>query len=418
MGGDSGYHCAVQLPVRLSLYWFFATGALGVYFPYFSLYLKENVALDGAQVGAIFAIPPLVGIVAQPFWGQLADRSGSRTRILALLCFGAGLGYAGLLLPTGFYSMALAVFFMALFVSAVIPMANSVSMAALSGTSTHGYGRVRVWGTVGYLISVVSMPHLLDALQASQGLVAEPGGPSEPGLHYAFLIATALIWLAVPFAIGLPQTDGLGARAERGEYRTLLREPTYLRLLAFNFGGYFFLHGPMVLFPVYVRARGGDMGDLSRLWVWMLMLEIPLVALSGRVFERLGPRRMIALAVGAGGLRWMVCAASAELAPVYPFQLLHALVITGLIVGCALYVERLIPERLRSTAQSGLTMTSALGGILSSTLGGALLDRAGVDALYWAGGVGAALWAVAAVLVLPRTDYSPASASASAQASP
>ena len=49
----------------------------------------------------------------------------------------------------------------------------------------------------------------------------------------------------------------------------------------------------------------------------------------------------------------------------------------------------LIPDERRSTAQSGITMTSALGGILSSTLGGLLLDVAGIDALYWVGGTGA-----------------------------
>ncbi len=418
--GSRGYHCGVAPWLRLSCYWFFATGALGLYFPYIALYLKENVGLTGAEAGTILAIPPLVGIVAQPMWGQLADRTGSRTRVLSLLCLASGFGYCGLMLPRSFASMALAVFGFALFVSSVIPMANSVSMAALSREGTSAFGRVRVWGTIGYLIMVVSAPIALDAYQERAGAPAVPGAPSEPGLQYAFAGAAVLIWIAALCARGLPATSQLSARAAASDYRTLLSRRDYLRLLVFNFGGYFFLHGPMVLFPVYVRARGGDMGELSQLWIWMVALEIPLVFYSGSIFERFGPKRMIALAIAAGGLRWVICAASPSLSTTYPAQILHAIVISGLIVGAALYVDRLIPEHLRSTAQSGLTMTSALGGILSSTLGGTLLDVAGVDALYWAGGAGALLWALLSVVILPRAvqPQDDAELTASAQLSP
>ena len=60
-------------------------GSLGIFFPYFSLYLKENAGLSGIQLGWILAIIPLVSIAAQPFWGQVADRTGARSHIVAFL---------------------------------------------------------------------------------------------------------------------------------------------------------------------------------------------------------------------------------------------------------------------------------------------------------------------------------------------
>ncbi|MEE9185938.1 MAG: MFS transporter, partial [Candidatus Binatia bacterium] len=65
----------------LALFWFIYMGALGIFFPYYSLYLRENAGLSGSQVGLVLAIIPLVGIVAQPFWGQVADRTGERSRV-------------------------------------------------------------------------------------------------------------------------------------------------------------------------------------------------------------------------------------------------------------------------------------------------------------------------------------------------
>ena len=69
----------------MSAFWFCSLGALGIFFPFYSLYLRENIGLTGWQVGAVLAVPPLVAVVAQPAWGVLADRTGSRARVLGLL---------------------------------------------------------------------------------------------------------------------------------------------------------------------------------------------------------------------------------------------------------------------------------------------------------------------------------------------
>ena len=62
--------------VPLAVFWFLFFGGLGVFYPFYTLYLHENAGLSGTEVGAILAVMPLVGMVAQPFWGQLADRTG------------------------------------------------------------------------------------------------------------------------------------------------------------------------------------------------------------------------------------------------------------------------------------------------------------------------------------------------------
>ena len=73
----------------MSAFWFCSLGALGIFFPFFSLYLRENIGLAGWQVGTLLAVGPIIAIVAQPAWGVFADRTGSRARVLAVLAFGA-----------------------------------------------------------------------------------------------------------------------------------------------------------------------------------------------------------------------------------------------------------------------------------------------------------------------------------------
>jgi hypothetical protein len=57
-------------------------GALGIFFPFFSLYLRENAALAGWQVGACSRCRRSSRRGAAG-WGMLADRTGSRARVLA-----------------------------------------------------------------------------------------------------------------------------------------------------------------------------------------------------------------------------------------------------------------------------------------------------------------------------------------------
>jgi predicted MFS family arabinose efflux permease len=47
-------------PKSISLVWFFSLGGLGIFFPYFSMYLHENAGLSGTELGAVLAVLPAV----------------------------------------------------------------------------------------------------------------------------------------------------------------------------------------------------------------------------------------------------------------------------------------------------------------------------------------------------------------------
>ena len=92
----------------LKLFWFVYMGSVGIVLPYYSLYLKENAGLSGTELGWVLAILPLVGIAAQPFWGQVADRTGARSPIVGFLALGTALGYLALAAAEGFWAISAA----------------------------------------------------------------------------------------------------------------------------------------------------------------------------------------------------------------------------------------------------------------------------------------------------------------------
>lgn len=388
---------------RLACFWFLFMAGLGVIFPFQSLYFDENAALAGTQLGLLLATRPLVGMLAQPLWGQVADRTGSRSRVLALLAAGTALGYLLLAQAGSFETLIVAMAFSALFSTAAMPMGTSVSMAALGPSSAAGFGRVRAWGTAGFLALVVGFPFALDRLQLARGLTPEPGGASEPGLELMFYVAGTLSLAAACVAWRLPTGGEMAKRSRRGELLRLLRHRPYVRLLCFAFLAHLFLQGPIQLFPVFIRAHGGSIDTVSRMWIPMLLLEIPLVFFSGASLARIGARGLLAVGVIADGIRWLTCSLTDEIPFIYAMQLLHGVVVAGLIIGSALYVEAVVPDRLRSTGQGLLAMIGVGGaGVFSSAAAGWLLEHLGTNAPYLIGGAGALALGAALPLILPR----------------
>ncbi|MEM7412246.1 MAG: MFS transporter [Myxococcota bacterium] len=375
--------------VGMSVFWFFALGSLGLFFPFFSLYLRENLALSGWQVGMVLAAPPLVAIAAQPFFGMLADRSGNRVGMLALLAIGTGLGHTALAFGEGFAGVLLLTTLLAFFSTPLIPTAMSVTFALTQDLHKHAFGLCRTAGTIGFGLLVVGFPYLLDAIEASRGLAPVADGPSEPALRVMFPAAAIAVVIAGLVALTLPRKEALAVRAEKHEWRSLLRHWPFLRVLAFGFLAYLFMQGPMGIFPLFVRAHGGSLDTVSTLWVWMLVLEVPLILYSGVTLERLGARGVLAVGVGAAAVRWLVCGFAPESWWVTPVQALHGVTVAGIVIGAPLYVEAVVPDALRSTGQNLLALVGvSVGGLLSNLGAGALLDWAGTDLPYQISGVG------------------------------
>jgi len=391
--------------IPLTLFWFVYFGSLGIFYPYFALYLRENAGLTGTQVGLILAISPFVGMMAQPLWGQLADRTGARSRTLALLTVGTALGYLGLGLADGFWPIVLATAVLALVGTAIFPMMTSVSLAILRNAGSHAFGHVRAWGTIGYFILIMVFPWMLQIFAGPLDQRVFDANVSQPGLGLMFPITASLVLVASFIAFFLPKKGAVALRAARGDWRELIHNRAFLRFLCFSLIAHFLMHGPMWLFPLFVRSRGGDLTTIRDMWVLMLLVEIPLVFSTGSGLKRLGARGLLGVGVLIGGMRWTLCALINEPTLLFAVQALHGATVVGLNLGSPLYLDVVAPEKLRSTAQGILSMVgSGIAGIASNISAGWLMDRSGIDLLYLICGLGALALGALAWWILPDAN--------------
>ena len=391
--------------IHLSFIWFFALGSLGCIFPFYSLFLNTVGGLSGSEVGIVMSVPPLVSIFIQGPWGQIADRTGARSRVVAILAAGTAVTCFALSIPTSFWGFLVATAAMAIFSAAFIPNTMALTLSQIHEATGRLFGRIRVWGTVGFAITVVGFPWLLDYWQQSQGMVTGTDGDPEPGLRLMFVLGAITAALTIPFALALPQNAVSHARAARGEWRSLLRNRNFVRILVVTVLAYACIQGPMALFPILVRAQGGGLDAVSEMWLLMIALEIPLIFFFGKAVGRTGPRGVIAIGLLASSVRWTVSGFVDDLTIVAAVQLLHGVAVWGLILGAPLYVDLSVPARLRSTAQGLLAMVGiAFGGMLSTFAAGWLVEFYGAAMPARVGGIGVGLLALALPLLLPRID--------------
>jgi len=358
-------------------YWFLMMAPLGLVLPYYALYLREHAGLTGAQIGAVFAVMPFVAMLAQPLWGVAADRTGMRARILVVLCFGAALGYLAIARADSFGALLAATALLALFARALLPLSLAVSIPALRDHA-HAFGIVRALGTVGFGAAMFGFPWLVAARRDARGVLSGDDATAPADLELLFPLAVVLALAAALAALAVPQRGVLTQRAARGEWRSLLRNQRFRRVLTLGIFAFLLQNGPLEFFPVLVDARG-----------WLS--------------ARFSPRALLAIGLFAGGLRWLGSAAVPSLAWLAPLQALHAVVVLGLMLGAPLYLDAAVPPQLRSTAQAGFAVVSVgVGGTASSLLSGWLLEFGGPVAPYWVAGAGSLLLALGVSRWLPR----------------
>ncbi len=368
----------MRLPFRpafwMSAAYFAFYAGIACWSPYIVLYYAA-LGFSGTQIGVLNAILPLGMAVFAPLWSGLADSRSLHRLVLRIALLATAT--VGLLLTAqpDFPQVAILVAVFALLGTSTAPLLDSygVTLGAAPGTS---FGRLRVWGSVGYI-----------------GVVWLVGAAMRGGVSPLFLFLYAAAQLSACAAtLGLPaRARAHGPDRRRGTAGLWRRGD--LRLLFLVTFLIFSSTTPMfTLFGLYVEALGGTTALLGAASAVAALSEIPVFLWGGRLVERFGARRLYGVALGVYTLRLVLFTLVPATSWVLGVQALHGLSFGFYLVAVmALLQERVAPEQL-ATAQGLLASAMACGQIVGALLSGAVYDRFGILAVY---GVSAAVMVLA-----------------------
>jgi PPP family 3-phenylpropionic acid transporter len=382
---------AAPIGRRLGAYYAASFLVVGIQLPFWPVWLAGR-GLDTQEIAALFAAAIWAKVIATPLIGGMADRLGRRRGVMVALAAMACIAYAALWPAWGFWPLLWLNLAAGVAQSALMPLGDSITLAAVRGARLD-YGRIRVWGSLSFIVAAVG----------SGALLAGNSAPPIPGNTVLALVlaASAMLLIACLWIPPAPAVTGRSGWAALGRFAADRRFWLFVasgsalqssHQLYYGFG------------TLYWRELGFSDTVIGALWAEGVVAEIVLFWQSALLATRMGPLGLMALGGIAGILRWSLIGVVPGLAAAAVLQLLHGLTFGAAHIGAMYFMARTVPPGAAASAQSLYAAVSAgLGSGFVMLAAGALYGAYGGQAyLFMALLSAAGLGGIAALARLDR----------------
>lgn len=359
----------------LRIYYFFTFVALGSLLPYLPLLLADR-GMGATEISWVMVAIPVGGLVVPPLWGLAADAYGIRLRLLRFTTLACAIT-VGLLWPSlGLWGSLLAVGIFSIFRSPIIALTDAATYDILGGERVD-FSKIRVWGSVGFVVGVF--------------IIGTLGGSQQPALLLGATSAAYLLATAATLPLRSPPF-----RRERhvlGDTSRIIAQPA---VVFFLIGTVFFSAGHAtydVYFGLHARSLGFGDAFLGTAWAIAVSVEVILMLLAPRFIHRVSSARMLVVCAAAATLRWSLIAVVTDPEALAGIQGLHGVSFGLWYLSVVKYIQAHAPAHLRTSLQSVALAAMGLGMVTGYLAGGVLFQHYGGAVLYGAaaGSAGIAL---------------------------
>jgi MFS transporter, PPP family, 3-phenylpropionic acid transporter len=375
-----------RLHWRLAGFYFFYYATVGAFMPYWAPYLQAR-GFSAVQMGVAFALMGVTRSIIPIAWGWWADHSGKRIGLIRWASVAALVTFLSIPFVDGVIWIGALMVAYTLFWHALLPQFEVVTLNHLL-RSGGDYSRIRLWGSVGFVVSVMGLGVLLDIT----------GMLWLPWLVGCFWLGMAASTWAVPEA---PESHARDA--PRVPILSVLRRPEVIALLIACFCSQLSFAPYYNFFTLFLEHHGYRRSLAGVLWTVGVVAEIGLFIVIGRYIHRFGARKVLLLALATTTLRWLLTATLVDsLTALVLSQMLHATSFGAYHSVAVLYIQRLFPGALQGRGQAVYNAIAyGVGGSIGSLASGLLWDRVSPDATFMAAALVAALGTVVAWRYLP-----------------
>ncbi|MES2841190.1 MAG: MFS transporter [Pseudomonadota bacterium] len=345
---------------------------IGFFNPYLPLWLKE-LGFSLLAISVLTSVQSASRLFAPYLWGSLSDRTGERVRLLRYGATMALLLSLGLWFDLGGVGLFVVLLLMFTHTSGMMPM----SEAALAHLVSHGgafdarrYGRIRLWGSLGFLVTVVAAGFWFERF----GLV------HFPAWTLATLAAVTIsVWLLPDFR------EPAHADEVQPSVWPVLRQPPvrwFFAAVFFHVLAHIFIY---VFFSLYLDSLGYSKTVIGLLWALSVVIEIGWFFTQGRWLPRLSLSAWLVLAAALMALRMGLTAGFPLVWPLLLLaQALHAITFAAHHTVCIALLSHHFPGRLRGRGQALYTVVGyGLPGVVGGVAGGFLSSALGLASVFW-----------------------------------
>ncbi|MHA6482521.1 MFS transporter [Paenibacillus sp. strain BS8-2] len=350
----------------VSLYYFLLYLMTSTLMPYTSLHFHDR-GFSPSSIGYLLSIWAFVSVVAQPVMGMLNDRIQRPKGMLILAAIATPAAGLMFYLSDTFAVIVAVSLLFAWFQSALPSLSDAVTVE-IGARQGFSFGSVRLWGALSYAIGSFLV-----------GFYYEQHGYEATFVLYAIL---ALPIIAVQFFLPVVQTAPLRFTVfeQMGE---VLRNRKFLFLCLVSFLTMMSVTASATFLPLYFDEHDFDKRLLGTAFAIAALIEVPLFWVSGRLGERFGRSRLLAVAAALYASKYIVLFLTSNVYVTLATQLLDGIAFAFFAGVAVELVNMLASDKTKATLQTiYAAIIWGLGGIAGNLIGGQVVEMRGVTFMY------------------------------------
>ncbi|WP_310341824.1 MFS transporter [Rhodoferax saidenbachensis] len=347
----------------------------GFFNPFLPLWLK-SLGLSLVVISVLTSVQAATRMFAPYAWGALSDRTGERAKLLRYGALIALVASAGLWFPGGntwWLGAVLLVMFTQ--TSGMMPMTEAAVAHVVSqggAFDTKLYGRVRLWGSLGFMLAVLGA-----------GAWFEHVGMRS----FPLIVSLSLVALLV-FAYRMPdvkEEHHASADAVSQPIGPVLAQPAVRWLFASVFFHVLSHMGIYSFFSLYIDSLGYSKTMIGLLWAVSVTVEIGWFFTQSRWMPRVSLTGWLVLCAAVMVFRMAATASMASVLWVLVIaQALHALTFAAHHSACIALMSHHFPGKLRGRGQAlYIVIGYGIPGVIGGLVGGQLSQHFGLASVFW-----------------------------------
>ncbi len=346
---------------RLARFYFTYYFFVGAFVPYWGLYLKSE-QFSPADIGILMSLFQISRIFAPNFWGWLADHTGKRVQWIKLTSFLGLCGFTAVFWAHGFYWLFFVMAALSLFTSSTLPLAESLTLAHLATSNGH-YSRIRMWGSLGFIVAAVILGFLID-LTGIKSL-----------LWFLLIVQMTLFILAH----SLPDPKILAHEHDHYSIWQVIKQPNVIALLV-GCALMVTAHGVLYNFySIYLSDHGYSKSMIGLLWAVGVLCEIGIFLLMPKIMVRYSLKTILLTSLALAVLRFgMIGLAVDSISMLILAQTLHAATFGSFHAASVEVISQFFNGRHQAKGQAIYNSVAyGIGGTIGGVAGGYALQYLG-----------------------------------------
>jgi len=307
-------------------------------------------------------------------WGWISDRLGRRVAVIRLGSACTLLGFTAFFWFQDLIGMLIAMAVLFFFWSATMPLVESLTFDHLH-KGQNDYSRIRLWGSIGFIIAVMGTGIFLDYFLPSSVL----------WICWMFLAGVVGIAVTLPESPQSPLSPQ--EKEEEQSFRSILAQ-SKVKILIGACTAMSAAHGAFyVFYSIHLAEYGYSKMTIGCLWSLGVIAEIVVFMMMSRLSPRFSLRLILLASFGTAILRFLLigwCAAS--LSVMVFAQLLHGLTFAAIHASAVAAIHAWFPGSSRGRGQAlYASMSFGAGTLIGVLISGLTWDTWGAGWTYTIG---------------------------------